>query len=77
MPKRRPLAYAAYIPLTGREHDRALAAPQPFPLSGDGKATGGLYDRLSGRVIYQGKRPLAAAIAEARYLDWLAARKPR
>lgn len=45
-----------------------LAAPQPFPLTGDGAHTAALA---------RGPRPayLAGALADARYRDWLAHRR--
>lgn len=50
------------------EHARDLAAPQPFPLTGDGENT----MRLS--MFRRQQRDLAGALADARYRDWLANR---
>lgn len=49
------------------QHDRALGAPQPFALTGDGS--------LTRRLQVRANDPMAGAkLAEARYLDWLAQR---
>lgn len=59
---------------TPREERRDLGAPQFFPLHGDGEAT----ERLTVPVYWQfaeGSTRDAGALADARYRDWLAARR--
>lgn len=52
---------------------RALARPQPFPLTGDGPAMERVWNRESCMVLVD-RCDLAAAVAEARYRDWKAQR---
>lgn len=54
----------------------AMGRPQPFPLTGDGAAMAHIWNRQSFQVLCDRER-LAAAIAEARYRDWLASRERR
>lgn len=48
-------------------HTRALAMPQMFPLTSDGK-----HARLAMRNNYHEGEGVAAKMAAARYADWLA-----
>lgn len=63
--------------LRKREIGQALhqqAAPQPFPLTGDGQHMEHVWNRQTYMVLVE-RDQLAAAIVEARYRDWLAGRE--
>jgi hypothetical protein len=47
-----------------------LAAPQPFPLTGDGPEMEYVWNRQSHMVLVD-RCDLPVAIVEARYRDWL------
>jgi hypothetical protein len=53
---------AAWYRKESAAHSRALAAPQAFPLTGDGITTRSVIERH--------KSDPAAALVEARYRDW-------
>lgn len=48
------------------KHERALASPQRFPLTGDGEHTW----RTLGHPVYAPRSPDAEKLKAARYRDW-------
>lgn len=64
------MSRSAWLAAERAAHSRALGAAQAFPLFGDGDNTRGIW----GGAELSGEQS-AAALADARYRDWLAAER--
>jgi hypothetical protein len=58
-------------------HFRTFAAPQAFPLTGDGANAEGVTNQVRANLSPMTREALATALADARYYDWLDERRAR